>query len=573
MRMDDVWSHVNESIINLSLEIIYLLTGERFPPVKSGDKVAIKIPRFHFSKPKRHNMQKILEVTKKITELLKGEVPIRCQDVTVYFSMEEWEYLEGHKDIHIEDHQTSTDGSSNGNPPERCPRPLYSRDSTQEGHTIPHHHQSGNPCERDIIVKDEIEDVIGFSEGHNDLYKDLIVKSSYSGNPPERCPRPLYSRDSTQVEDLININGEIKEEEDVVYVADDPPPSTEEFVMVTIQGEDIPTEISPGCDVVRRTSDGHLSWSPDSKVDVDATQYCPDEDLFTENIYPLPQSADGPPSILMPNDGSALHTDKLFSCSDCGQCFSLKSSLLVHQRSHKEDGQYSCPLCGKCFVKWYDFDRHQRSHTGEKLHQCLQCGKCFEHRYNLTIHKSSHAADDGLQACLLCGKCFLTKSELAKHERSHMDERSHLEEKPFSCTECGKCFLRKQDLIRHHRSHTGEKPFLCPECGKCFSQKSHLSRHQRCHTGEKPFSCTVCGQCYPRKSQLLRHQIYHTGEKPHSCHECGKGYVSKSDLVVHQRSHTGEKPYECSECGKSFVKKSDLSRHQRSHETIVVYEC
>ncbi|PIO40511.1 hypothetical protein AB205_0042930, partial [Aquarana catesbeiana] len=34
-----------------------------------------------------------------------------------------------------------TDGSSNGNPPERCPRPLYSRDSTQEDHTIPHHHQ------------------------------------------------------------------------------------------------------------------------------------------------------------------------------------------------------------------------------------------------------------------------------------------------------------------------------------------------------------------------------------------------------------------------------------------------
>ncbi|CAI9540575.1 unnamed protein product [Staurois parvus] len=33
--------------------------------------------------------------------------------------------------------------SSHGNPPERCPRPLYSRDSTQEGHTIPHLHQSG----------------------------------------------------------------------------------------------------------------------------------------------------------------------------------------------------------------------------------------------------------------------------------------------------------------------------------------------------------------------------------------------------------------------------------------------
>ncbi|PIO32023.1 hypothetical protein AB205_0113340, partial [Aquarana catesbeiana] len=36
---------------------------------------------------------------------------------------------------------TSPDGSSNGNLPERCPRPLYSQDFTQKDHTIPHHHQ------------------------------------------------------------------------------------------------------------------------------------------------------------------------------------------------------------------------------------------------------------------------------------------------------------------------------------------------------------------------------------------------------------------------------------------------
>ncbi|CAI9613365.1 unnamed protein product, partial [Staurois parvus] len=53
---------------------------------------------------------------------------------------------------------TSPDGSSHGNPPERCPRPLYSRDSTQEGHTIPHHHQSGNLRDPKVEVKEEIKE-------------------------------------------------------------------------------------------------------------------------------------------------------------------------------------------------------------------------------------------------------------------------------------------------------------------------------------------------------------------------------------------------------------------------------
>ncbi|KAM5126790.1 uncharacterized protein ACMZJ9_021117 [Mantella aurantiaca] len=91
-----------------------------------------------------------------------------------------------YKDIKMES-ITSPDGSSNRNPPERCPRPLYSRDSTQEDLTIPHHHQ---------------------------VY----------GNPPERCPRPLYSRDSTQEdltiphhhqdEELKEMKVEVKKEEE-----------------------------------------------------------------------------------------------------------------------------------------------------------------------------------------------------------------------------------------------------------------------------------------------------------------------------------------------------------------------
>ncbi|XP_077321675.1 uncharacterized protein LOC143955516 [Lithobates pipiens] len=73
-KMEEDQSHMTEKILNLTLEIIYLLTGERFPLGKSGDHMTITVPPCDSLKPERHNMEKILEVTKKMMELLTGEV-------------------------------------------------------------------------------------------------------------------------------------------------------------------------------------------------------------------------------------------------------------------------------------------------------------------------------------------------------------------------------------------------------------------------------------------------------------------------------------------------------------------
>ncbi|KAM3940551.1 oocyte zinc finger protein XlCOF7.1-like [Leptodactylus fuscus] len=142
-----------ESLLNLTLEIIYQLTGEDYTVVKKTSSGRCQAPVYEgyggtmspFPGPPPHpliqeeiNGQKILELTNKMLELLTGEVtllgmlghytvpggvgvmtvslccqvPIRCQDVAVYFSMEEWEYLEGHKDLYkevmMEDHQPLT---------------------------------------------------------------------------------------------------------------------------------------------------------------------------------------------------------------------------------------------------------------------------------------------------------------------------------------------------------------------------------------------------------------------------------------------------------------------------------
>ncbi|XP_073450834.1 uncharacterized protein [Aquarana catesbeiana] len=164
------------------------------------------------------------------------------------------EFSEGHKDM--------MEPPNTRNPPERCPRPLYSRDSTQEGHTIPHHHQSGNLRDSKVEVKEEIKEEDGvmekseIPEGHKDLYQDTMVESSRYRNPPERCPRPLYSRDSTQEGhtiphcyksgDPIDIEFEVKSEEEETYVRDEQQSMEEDGITGTFIEEDTPTEISTG---------------------------------------------------------------------------------------------------------------------------------------------------------------------------------------------------------------------------------------------------------------------------------------------------------------------------------------
>ncbi|PIO24069.1 hypothetical protein AB205_0201500, partial [Aquarana catesbeiana] len=163
------------------------------------------------------------------------------------------EFPKEHKDLYQD---TMVESSSYRNPPERCPRPLYSRDSTHEGHTIPHHHQIGNLWDDNIFVKEEFKDedeeygvMEKFSEGHKD-----IMDLPSNRNPPERCPCTLYSRDSTQEDhtiphcyksgDPIDIEFEVKAEEEETYVKDDQQSMEEDGITGTFIEEDTPTEIS-----------------------------------------------------------------------------------------------------------------------------------------------------------------------------------------------------------------------------------------------------------------------------------------------------------------------------------------
>ncbi|XP_075691342.1 uncharacterized protein LOC142659209 isoform X2 [Rhinoderma darwinii] len=622
-RMDKDRNEMSRRILNFTMEIIYLLSGEEYTIVKktSGDcttpiihesggwsssQSSITEPPPHFRIHEKNNKKKILELISKITELLTGEVPIRCQDVTVYFSMEEWEYLEGHKDLYeevmMENYwpHISQDGSSRRNPPERCPSPLYSQDCSEENHNIPWNHQGEDLT--NIKVEEEEwmrDDQPCPSEVEEEIPGGVNTDGSSRRNPPERCPSPLYSKDcpeenhnvpwNHQGEDLTNI----KVEDEEWVRGDQPCPSEVE--------EEIPGGVNT--ENSSKKSKGNIMLSINYKVeDEDIMQQSSGENLITLNVHPGLYSTDrlyNSPNHKEPSTGQSqivttstaqkggksfqygkqftkisgrftkrrIHTrEKPYSCSECGKCFPRKSQLAVHERRHTGEKPYSCSECGKCFTDKSYMVLHQRSHKGEQPYSCSECGKCFPRKSQLAVHERRHTGEKPY-SCSECGKCFTDKSYMVLHQRSHKGE------KPYSCSECGKCFTKKSSLVTHERSHKGEKPYSCSECGKCFTYKSYFVKHQKIHIGEKPYSCSECGKCFTQKSSLVTHWRSHTGEKPYSCSECGKCFARKSYLVIHERIHTGEKPFSCLDCEKCFRSKTYLVKHERIHTGEKPFSC
>ncbi|XP_073408723.1 uncharacterized protein [Dendrobates tinctorius] len=433
-----------ERILHLTLEILFWLTGEDYTVVKKTSSERCQAPVSEgwgrllspITGPPLHllihgdiNDQKILELTYKMIELLTGEVPIRCQDVAVYFSMEEWEYLEEHKhlykDVMMEVPQplTSPDLSSKRPTPERCPRPLLPQDCKQEDPNVPQDHQG-----EDLTHINTTETYVRGDE----RCKEEIPTYDY----PDVCTR----RSEEQ------LTSSILKSDDLEI-----PQNTTEVNAIT---PDIPSSL--------HSKD--LSSDPMKQV------------LPSDSLLTTKKNKNHKISI---KKQAALKEKKPFSLSEDGNSFPLEKSFLKHQKIHIAENRFFCSKCGKCFYSKSNLVRHERIHTGKKPFSCSECGKHFNYKSNVVKHQRTHTGEKPFP-CSECEKCFSRKWHLDQHQRIHTGE------KPFSCSECVKCFNNKSDLVKHQRTHTGEKPFSCLECGKCFTWKSTLNKHQRSHTGEKP---------------------------------------------------------------------------------------
>ncbi|XP_073538411.1 gastrula zinc finger protein XlCGF66.1-like isoform X1 [Phyllobates terribilis] len=355
--MDRDRDKMAERILHLTLEILFRLTGEDYILVKtSSDGCQAPVsegwgkPLSPITGPPPHplihediNDQKILELAYKMIELLTGEVPIRCQDVAVYFSMEEWEYLEGHKDqykdvmMEVPQPLTSPVLSSKRTAPERCPRPLLPENCKQANLDVPQDHQG--------------KDLFHINNTETYLRCDVQCK--------EEIPTDNRTDDYTR-----SSEGYLK--------SYDSEKDDHGFTPSTYGEHAIIPDLPPVHDRKMLSSDPfqQIISSDSSKTDVQHS-VC----------------------YVIVSQESAHRVQKPYSCSECGKCFVQKSHLDWHHRTHTGEKLYKCSECGKCFNKKSNIDAHLRIHTGEKPFTCSECGKSFNHKPNLVRHQKSHTGE------------------------------------------------------------------------------------------------------------------------------------------------------------------------------------
>ncbi|XP_048367494.1 zinc finger protein 250-like isoform X1 [Sphaerodactylus townsendi] len=253
-----------------------------------------------------------------------------------------------------------------------------------------------------------------------------------------------------------------------------------------------------------------------------------------------------------------------YVCSLCPKSFRLKTSLLIHQKTHtvgKSESAFVCPECGCGFSHQGQLTRHQAIHA-DRPHQCSECHKAFNRKSSLVVHLKTHRERPRPFQCPQCHKTFIRKQHLDDHTRTHTGE------KPYQCPECEKRFAEKSKLTNHYRIHTGERPYRCGQCDKRFVRAHHLVKHQSSvhQAGAKLYSCQECGQSFSHAQAFVSHQASHSnGERRHRCSECLKTFARRKYLLEHQRMHTGENPYACPHCGKRFRYKQSLKQHLRVH--------
>ncbi|XP_069837072.1 oocyte zinc finger protein XlCOF7.1-like [Dendropsophus ebraccatus] len=587
LKMEKDRRHMSERILKLTLEIIYLLTGEDYVPagnscddVKDRSDLPVRgklsQAKSHITEPPQKD-EKILDLTNKIIELLTGEVPLRYEDIIVCFTMEEWQYVEEHKKCYMDIIKENPEALVEADKSQ--PHIADSEDSKKSNGNFPGQNHSiipnnqntcrpGDNMALDLLshVKGTTTNLMAETFPQRIKYESVLVKEESTmdnekhliSSETDLTSQPLASKYSPPMEEESVSTEDSHYEDSCVF----PPAEQEDYEYLYI------------------TEDGN-THANGTKLTIMICSDCGDrftvesDDAYFERLQPYRcrkcsscKSGTDVREVAtvagIPRTSNLVYEDYEKGNVDCKKTFTSKKHLDSNKINRR---MKPCPYpeWGSYFEDNGSLGSYNIVPEEENVFICSHCGKCFNHQTSLEIHQKTHIVE---KASFISqnGKYIRNKALLKSHQLVHTDC------KQYNCPECGKAFKRSLSLTEHMQVHTGERTFTCPDCGQSFTQRSVYITHCKIHGAGKLHFCFECGKSFRTKADLITHQRIHMGETPFPCSECGESFTRRANLVRHQRIHTGEKPFSCPDCGKCFTRKLGLMKHQKIHSGEKIYK-
>ncbi|XP_069091325.1 zinc finger protein 510-like [Pleurodeles waltl] len=192
---------------------------------------------------------------------------------------------------------------------------------------------------------------------------------------------------------------------------------------------------------------------------------------------------------LLPYQPDTEQKKARYSCTECMQTFSAKTSVTRHRRTHTGERPFQCTECEKKFIQNGDLIRHQRSHSGERPYTCAECDKSFGQRGHLRNHQRIHNKNKNLRML----------------------------------------------NIRQGTATKDQQEYLCTEHENNVSEQIYVNDHQKYHTREKTHLSSECEKAFRWKDDVITHCITTSGDLTSQCRENNENFVQNMNLLLKQK--------------------------------------
>ncbi|KAM4031567.1 uncharacterized protein ACNLHF_018980 isoform 2-T2 [Anomaloglossus baeobatrachus] len=318
---------------------------------------------------------------------LTGECPVKCDDVAVYFTTEEWDYINEHR----ADYQD------------------FITDPVTDTWEVPEHWDSDTMTAEEVEVKEELVEYAEEDDIEEEEEDDVK-------NPPKQV-------DSSDWEPGSAVESESEDSEDSYDQGKE-----------EVDENPVKEEVQPHpCDQCAETFADDEALETHKMTHVEKCEDCEEE--FTTKAELIKHRAEN-------------HAVKRFACTICGIQYDYKSQFIIHQRAHTGEKPFECEYCEAKFGYRSTLLLHERRHTNGKQFKCTKCDRRFDKKCDMIkhvkkAHEKTQATGKALK-CSLCSKRFTRRSDMTKHVKKDHDSK-----KKFKCRKCGKIFAQQSSLEKH----------------------------------------------------------------------------------------------------------------------------